>query len=60
MPVRGLYARNCVLVGPWRGRYFYESTVDDIDNSVNSDACFGDVGGYDDFSLTFFGGLEDC
>ena len=31
----------------------YETRVDDIDDSVDCDACFCDVGCYDNFSFAF-------
>ena len=60
IPVLGLYARNYASAEQSSGRNFNEATVDDIDNTVDGDACFGDVGGYNDFSLTLFGRLKDC
>lgn len=49
-----------ISAGPREIEHFYESTVNHIHYSVDGHACFGDIGGDDDFSLTFLCGLEDC
>ena len=35
------------------GAYFYETAVDDVNYSVDCNACFRDIGCYYDFSFSF-------
>lgn len=54
------YKRASTVSETYVGIYLYKTAIDDVNDSIDCDTCFGDVCCNDDFPFPFVGRLEYC